>query len=308
MRAMLGLEGSDSEEEDDGGKDVLEKSEDQISSDSADSNSGDDETGKKRDKNYADENNEEGLKSPSTKSESESSSDDEDDTNENKAKDKSKRQVTFMPGKQDLEGKIRSKILSKYASDRDGVAVVRDDDNGLSPYEKYLEKRKEKRRERRQADRNARKKEDQGKEDVRGDNSRHDYNDNDGMYGVDPEFGVAPFSDEESVDGGFDGNRNGSNGFFVDETSNRGKNTNAKTKKLTKFDKIASVEGGDGGSEGEKIASTKEELELLIAGDDGEFTCTGHLIVFLFPLLYFSLDLIRVSCIIPFFYAKNAPR
>ncbi|KAL3821659.1 hypothetical protein ACHAXA_006079, partial [Cyclostephanos tholiformis] len=273
MRSMLGLEGSDSEVEDDGSKEALERPEDRISSDSSDSTDSDDEIGMGGDKSYADKNIEEKVKSPSTKFESESSSDegDDDNTNGNEVKDKSKRQVTFMPGKQDLEGRIRSKLIrSKHASDRDGVAVGRDDDNGLSPYKKYLEKRKEKRRQRREARRNARRKEDQGNEIVRGDNDSRDNNTNDGMYGVDPEFGVAPFSDEESVDGAFGGNRNSNDGFFVDETSNQGKNKKLKTKKPTKYDKITTAEGGAGCSGGDKIASTKEELELLIAGDDDE--------------------------------------
>ena len=284
MRAMLGLEGSDSEDEDDGVKEV----EDQNSSDSCDSDSSDDENEKGGGKDNPGKGSGERVKSPSTKSESDSSEDDDDESDENAgavaedaAKDKSKRQVTFMPGKRDLEGRIRSKLIqSKHVNDRDG----RDDSNGLSPYEKYLEKRKEKRRERRQVVRNARKKKDQGSEDDRGHHldGKHDGdNDHDedaGIYGVDPEFGLAQFSDEESVGGAVGGNGDGSDGFFVGEASNEGKKTKTRMKQRTKLDKNGTAEGDarGGGGGGVKVASTKEELELLIAGDDGEFTRARH--------------------------------
>ena len=278
MRAMLGLEGSDSEDEDDGGKEV----EDQNSSDSCDSDSSDDKNEKGGGKDNPGKGSGERVKSPSTKSESDSSGEDDDVTDENAgsvaedaAKDISKRQVTFMPGKRDLEGRIRCKLIqSKHVNDRDGG----DDNNGLSPYEKYLEKRKEKRRERRQVVRNARRKKDQRSEDDRGHHSdgKHDgefdHDEDDGIYGVDHEFGVAQFSDEESVGGAVGGNGDGSDGFFVDEASNGGK----KTKQRTKLDENGTAEGGARGGGSDKVASTKEELELLIAGDDGEFTRAWH--------------------------------
>ena len=278
MRAMLGLEGSDSEDEDDGGKEV----EDQNSSDSCDSDSSDDKNGKGGGKDNPGKGSGERVKSPSTKSKSDSSGEDDDVSDENAgsvaedaAKDISKRQVTFMPGKRDLEGRIRCKLIqSKHVNDRDGG----DDNNGLSPYEKYLEKRKEKRRERRQVVRNARRKKDQRSEDDRGHHSdgKHDgdfdHDEDDGIYGVDHEFGVAQFSDEESVGGAVGGNGDVSDGFFVDEASNGGK----KTKQRTKLDENGTAEGGARGGGSDKVASTKEELELLIAGDDGEFTRARH--------------------------------
>lgn len=248
MRAMLGLEGSDSEQEDVGDTHVSDQLEDQKSTDS---NSVDDEIDKKGKKTITGEDR---VKFPSTESKLESSKEgDIDDSDEDaEANDTSKHKVMFMPGKRDLEGRIRSKLSGGEDS---GL-------QGLSPYEKYLEKRKDKRRERRQAVRNARKKTDQRNDDYH--ENKHE--DDDGMYGVDPEFGVAMFSDEESDDGVVGRNRDGSDGFFVDETSNRGKISKMTVKKHSSVDmnRNAEVCGDD------NVASTKEELELLIAGDDDE--------------------------------------
>ena len=108
---------------------------------------------------------------------------------------------------------------------------------------------------------------------VDGDDDHDEY---DGMYGVDPGFGVAQFSDEESVGGAVGGNGDGSDGFFVDEASSGDKKTKTRLKQRTKLDKNGTVGGGARGGGGNKVASTKEELELLIAGDDGEFTRARH--------------------------------
>ncbi|KAL3792208.1 hypothetical protein ACHAW5_004083 [Stephanodiscus triporus] len=281
MRAMLGLEGSDSEEEDDGGKEAFEQSEDQNGIDGCDSSSSDDEDEIGGEKNDAGKDSGKRVKLSSTKSEleSEEEEEDDDDSSENMGV-VSKHQATFIPGKRDLEGRIRSKLMqSKHVSNRDGLGGG--DDNGLSPYEKYLEKRKEKRKERRQAVRNARRKKDQNYDDRDhhfdeehdGVNGHDNYDDNDGMYGVDPEFGVAPFSDEEShedaVGGAIGGNRDGSDEFFIDKTFKVDNKTKKKIQQRTKLDMNGTSDGGAIGSGGDKVASTKEELELLIAGDDG---------------------------------------
>ena len=70
----------------------------------------------------------------------------------------------------------------------------------------------------------------------------------DGMYGVDPEFGVAQFSDEEN-----DAQPSDNDVFFVESSKKRN----------DKLQKESSGEKGRG--------VTKEELELLIAGDDGKY-------------------------------------
>ena len=243
-RAMLGLEESESEDED-------------IGDDSELSDGKDDEYGGKSDESRNGGNK---LELPHAKSESQSSEEVEDADNSDEGvwtKDFSNHQVTFMPGKQVLEGRIRSKLSGV---DSGGL-------NGLSPYEKYLEKRKEKRRERRQAVRGARKKKDQGNDDGREkDSCNNDHDDYDGMYNIDPDpdFGVAKFSDEESSDDCAAGNK--TSGGIASKDGKKSKME--KVKQHSKLDKnrIAHNDGAD------KVASTKEELELLIAGDDGEYT------------------------------------
>jgi len=139
----------------------------------------------------------------------------------------------------------------------------------LTPFQKYLEKRKERRREHKQAARGAKQnnisKDDDLEEEEDGDSE------DGGMYEVDPEFGVAQFSDEEGIaddtttpSGTADGND--TDGFFVGET------TSTKSETLTKKKgKKNKKQTSDGEEDGDKVAaSTKEELELLIAGDDDE--------------------------------------
>jgi len=247
MRAMLGLAGSDSEEAGD-------------QSISEDSSSGSDSDESKE--NGADK--KKHSKSSSTESESESE-DDEAETNTAAVADKDK-QVTFTPGKRNLEKKIRSKLLSKSNADNNTIGV---EEEQLTPFQKYLEKRKEKRRERKQAARGAKQnnisKDDDLEEEEDGDSE------DGGMYEVDPEFGVAQFSDEEGIaddtttpSGTADGND--TDGFFVGET------TSTKSETLTKKKgKKNKKQTSDGEEDGDKVAaSTKEELELLIAGDDDE--------------------------------------
>lgn len=166
--------------------------------------------------------------------ESESSDDDEPST----------KQVTFTPGKGSLEEKIRSKINN-----------AGEETEELTPFEKYLEKRKQKRKERKAAARNQ-KLDTQEQENVPED---------DGMYGYDPEFGMAKFSDEESGDE-MEGMAGGDNDadhddFFLEDKSSSKK----KGKKDKRSDKKAKESESKAGQ-----ASTKEELELLIAGDDGK--------------------------------------
>ena len=159
---------------------------------------------------------------------SSSSSDSDDDGPVEKAK-----QVTFTPG-----GDLESKIRAKLSKEGDGKKE-------LSPFEKYLERRKEKRRERRQAAR--------GK---RGGVQAVD-DDDGGMYDQDHEFGEAKFSDEEDgaeEAGRGDGSGDDRDGFFAGEPEET---------------KAESEEEADGNKVGPR-ASTKEELELLIAGDAGE--------------------------------------
>ncbi|KAL7490809.1 hypothetical protein ACHAWT_000892 [Skeletonema menzelii] len=210
MRALLGLSGSEDDDEED----------DDANNSSDGSNDGSDDGDAGKD---------------AASSESES---------EDEAEAKTK-QVTFTPGKKNLEEKIRSKLQGETAE--------------LTPFQKYLEKRKEKRRERRQA---ARKK-GKGEES----DSEEDVVEDDGMYGVDPEFGVAKFSDEESVDDADIGEAdadggNDDDGFFLEDTKSGSQKKKGKKSKGKEEDSNATKKN--------RMASTKEELELLIAGDDDE--------------------------------------
>ena len=248
-RAMLGLEESESEDED-------------IGDDSELLDGKDDEYGEKSNVSKDSGNK---LEFPHAKSESQSSEEVEDTDNSDKdvrTKDLSNQRVTFMPGKQVLEGRIRSKLS--------GVDL-----NGLSPYEKYLEKRKDKRRERRQAVRNARKKKDQGNDDGReNDSGNNDHDDYDGMYDIDPDFGVAKFSDEESDDCAPGGKTSGG---IVSKDGRK-----SKREKMKQY--LKSDNNNDGA---DKVASTKEELELLVVGDDGEYL-TQMILFFLSNLVHNS--------------------
>mmetsp|Transcript_11892 Transcript_11892/g.23019 ORF Transcript_11892/g.23019 Transcript_11892/m.23019 type:complete len:1066 (+) Transcript_11892:173-3370(+) len=242
VRALLGLGGSDDDDDDgmeNGG--LLAGRHESVSADSS------------RDNNESDVEQTEGV--PTTKqsikkldqksrhdsSDSEASEDDEEG--------ETAKQVTYTPGKRNLEERIRSKLQSKQA-----VENGEQPDGGLTPFQKYLEKRKEKRRERRQAIRNKKKNQEENGGDASGE-------DGDGMYEVDPEFGVAQFSDEEEGDDDVmrDGGDN-DDGFFLGESK---KSKAGKSKKHKEsLDEAA--------EEREKGPSTKEELELLIDGDDDE--------------------------------------
>ena len=192
-------------------------------------------------------------------------------------KDKpSTKQITFTPGKGSLEEKIRSKIQN-----------VEDESQELTPFQKYLEKRKQKRKERREAVRNKRRGHDEEGEDV----------EDDGMYGYDPEFGEAKFSDEESNEGRDDGadisEEAGKDDFFL-EGGSGGK------KKIKKNDKLSQKEHEKSESKSVR-ASTKEELELLIAGDDGKWILS----IKLKPL--FEVGIYALRCMCPF-HSSATPR
>lgn len=237
MRAMLGLAGSDD-----------------------DSNASED-----------DDNEEERRRLMGEQSISEDSSSGSDDDSKSEAELEGEintdtaKSVTYIPGKHNLEQKIRSKLQSKQTL-ADGEVQANTDDEPLTPFQKYLEKKKEKRRERRQAARGARK----GKNFNNKDSSDDELNEqneaeDDGMYDVDPEFGIAKFSDEENDETAVTSSTGG-DGFFLNETdssNNNQKNDKFNKKQKKKLDSKIVDEN--------KLASTKEELELLIAGDDGEY-------------------------------------
>ena len=144
-------------------------------------------------------------------SDDDSESDDDEDFG-----DDGEKQASFIPGKESLEEKIRSKLQGKENKD-------------LTPWEKYLEKRKQKRREKRQARRNG------GKNNLDEDESE-DEND---------------FDDDD--------------GFFVDEErSDRKKERGCKQEVNIKNKSISDVENAD------RAPSTKEELQLLVAGEEGD--------------------------------------
>ena len=144
------------------------------------------------------------------------------------------KQVTFIPGQEKLEDKIRSKLQSQNEKE-------------LTPWQKYQEKRKEKRRELRQARRNIRN--DTGNSEV----SRQEPEDDD-MY--DPEFGCFEFDGADENAGGEE--------FFLEVTESK---VGAKKEKVnSEHSKKSNSREGQVHS----APSTKEELELLLAGDSGK--------------------------------------
>jgi hypothetical protein len=82
------------------------------------------------------------------------------------------------------------------------------------------------------------------------------------MYDIDPDFGVAKFSDEESDDCAAGGKTSGG---IVSKDGKKSKREKVKQHSKSDKNRIAHNDGAD------KVASKKEELELLIAGDDGEY-------------------------------------
>lgn len=158
----------------------------------------------------------------------------------------STKQVTFTPGKGSLEEKNRSKVNN-----------TGDETEELTPFQKYLEKRKQKRKERKEAARNKR---------LGVDDDETELPEDDGMYEYDPEFGVAKFSDEESGDEMADKEGSDHDDFFLEESD----------KKAGKKDKRSEKKSKDSEPKATQ-ASTKEELELLIAGDDGRFVLFSSL-------------------------------
>jgi hypothetical protein len=160
----------------------------------------------------------------------ESSSDDDEEEND------FSKQVTFIPRQEKLHDKICSKLESKHEKE-------------LTPWEKYQEKRKGKRRELRQARRKLR----NGTVDSKGGEQGSE---DDDMSGSDPEFGRPEIdSADENVGEGDD--------FFLKTNERKNK---AKGKINSKY-----LKKSNSGEDQERSApSTKEELELLLAGDNGK--------------------------------------
>jgi hypothetical protein len=223
-RKMLGLATSDSEDENDGTEKLLLVGEDSTDDDS-DGNSSDEHS----------------IPMCQTKSELKSTA----ATVAIKALNHSK-EVTFVPGKQNLDEKIRAKVKQSVNCEA-AVDVEHRKEEQLSPFQKYLQKRKEKKKERRQASRMARR----NNGDKYVDNGDDVDDDDDDMYRVDPEFGSAQFSDDESSDGDAGDNKHDDE-FFIDNSS--------------RTSKPATKRGGSNAA-----TSSREELELLLAGDDGSF-------------------------------------
>ena len=206
-------------------------------------------------------------------------SDDESSSNESLLSDDdpTTKQVKFTPGKGSLEEKIRSKIHN-----------TEDDAAELTPFEKYLEKRKQKRKERKAAARNK----------IEVDEQQDSADQDDGMYGYDPEFGMAKFSDEESADEANDQTSHeieaGNDDFFLKETGDKKKKKKADKHSKKQFNESEEKSGQ---------ASTKEELELLIAGDAGECAII-YCIMRLYSILCINLTPF-VSCFMHFVFTQT---
>jgi len=139
--------------------------------------------------------------------------DDESDENQEFSKE-----ISFVPGQAGLQDKIRSKLETKKKSE--------ENQEDLTPWEKYQQKRKEKRREKRQAER--RKRGDIEKEETMASKSKCDRK---------------KFDTAAKGDGFFmDGSHSGSDDAYHNEEE----------------------------EESAKVNPSKEELELLLAGDNDE--------------------------------------
>ena len=130
--------------------------------------------------------------------------------------DDDEKQVSFIPGKDMLAEKSRSKVGDAHQTE-------------LTPWEKYQEKRKQKRREKRQSRRN------RGKESV----------------GEEQSDDEAEYDDDD--------------GFFVDED----RVSNKKKKKLALKNQVKETLLSDDAN-ADRAPSTKEELQLLVAGEEGD--------------------------------------
>lgn len=126
----------------------------------------------------------------------------------------------------------------------------------LTPWEKYQERRKEKRRERRQARRKLRK-------GIEADASSGSE--------TDPEFGRAEFDSEDDAVAGVDDD------FFLEAAEEKPTVSKQKKTKKNKSEQQQDTEV--------KAPSTKEELELLLAGDNGKLSRIVLLIRCVLPLL-----------------------
>jgi hypothetical protein len=232
MRKLLGLATSDSEEENDGEKNLL------VGVGSSDDGSSEGDEGEK--------NSIPGCHSNKTKSELESN----DELIHSK-------EVAFVPGKQILDEKFRAKI--KQSINKEGVVeVATKGEAQLSPFQKYLQRRKEKKKERRQASRKT--KTNNGDQHLDGGEVSSD-----DLYVLDPEFGLARFSDEEP-DRSVGDRRHDDKGFIPDSSSRKSKQSGREGTKL----ETATIMQNVGNSQ--KAASSRKELELLLAGDDGKLT------------------------------------
>ena len=187
--------------------------------------------------NDDDDNNDDDNSNNQVNSSTSNSSDNEDEDSEEE-EDEEKEAVVRI-GEPDLASKIRSKIEQNRNEDQTTKV--------MTPWEKYQQKRKEKRKEKRQ--------------------KRKDGNNNivstedDGMYDQDPEFRHEEDDSSNEED------------FFVEENeavkeieihpSRPEVQKNSETKKTDDDTSAGAVHTS-------RTASTKEELELLLAGDDGK--------------------------------------
>ena len=143
-------------------------------------------------------------------------------------------------GVPDLSSKIRSKLEDKHK-----------DEKKLTPWEKYQEKRKEKKLQKRQQKRR--------------DKNFEDIDDGDGMYGEDPEFGVPEWEGDDKQEDDFFIEQAEQEDKSHDQEEKKGKNERPNSKKEEKSKNVHQQLTKDG-----RVASTKEELELLLASDEGE--------------------------------------
>lgn len=169
---------------------------------------------------------------------SEESSDESEGEEEDEGDEK---EAVIHLGVSDLASKIRSKLQDKQKEEKK-----------LTPWEKYQQKRKEKKREKRQQQKRKDKK-------IVDD----DDDDDDGMYGNDPEFGVPEWEEDDNPD----------DDFFIEEENKHCTEDKDIKGELAKSNKGQNSQGHSkhSSSSNGRVASTNEELELLLAGDDGEY-------------------------------------
>lgn len=184
-----------------------------------------------------DDNDDDNSNNQVNSSTSNSSDSEEEDSEE---EDDEEKEAVVQIGEPDLASKIRSKIEQNRNEDQTTKI--------MTPWEKYQQKRKEKRKEKRQRRKDG--------------NNNIVSTEDDGMYDQDPEMRHEDYDSSNEED------------FFVEENGTVEEHeihpSRPEVQKKNSKTKITNDETSAAAVHTSRTASTKEELELLLAGDDGQ--------------------------------------